>query len=82
MSEESTVRKYEDIALLAVVDALEADLGTVRARKKLGVNHRTFANCRDTRQVTRLMRKVLKQCVNWGLSSTTHWRRPTRLIVQ
>lgn len=65
MSEESTVREYEDIALLAILDALEADLGRVPAAKELGVNFRTFVNCRDSRRVTPRMRKALKQFINW-----------------
>ena len=66
VAQETTPLEYEDIALLAILDALKADLGTVRARKKLGVNHRTFAKCRDTREVTPLMRRVLKKYVGWG----------------
>ena len=66
MAQETTVLKCEDIALLAILDALKADLGTTRARKELGVNYRTFAKCRDTREVTPLMRRVLKKYVGWG----------------
>ena len=66
MTQKSTVLNYEDIALLAILDALEANLGTTGARKKLGVAHRTFADCRDSRRLTPRMRSVLKQCVDWG----------------
>ena len=65
-AQETTALKCEDIALLAILDVLEADLGTVRGRKELGVNYRTFAKCRDTREVTPLMRRVLKKYVGWG----------------
>ena len=66
MAPETTALKCEDIALLAILDVLEADLGTIRGRKELGVNYRTFAKCRDTREVTPLMRRVLKKYVDWG----------------
>ena len=66
MTQNSTARNYEDMALLAILDALEADLGTTGARNKLGVAHRTFAKCRDSRRLTTRMRSVLKQCVDWG----------------
>ena len=66
MAQETTVLKCEDIALLAILDVLEADLGTIRGRNELGVNYRTFAKCRDTREVTPLMRRVLKKYVGWG----------------
>ena len=66
MAQETTALKCEDIALLAILDVLEADLGTTRGRKELGVNYRTFAKCRDTREVTPLMRRELKKYVGWG----------------
>ena len=66
MAQETTALKCEDIALLAILDVLEADLGTTRGRKELGVNYRTFAKCRDTREVTPLMRRKLKKYVGWG----------------
>ena len=66
MSEQFPDLKYEDVALLAILDALEADLGTVRAFKKLGVNSRTFASCRDSRTVRPTIRRALKACVGWG----------------
>ena len=66
MTQQSTALNYEDIALLAILDALEADLGTTGARNKLGVAHRTFANCRDSRRLTPRMRRLLKQGVDWG----------------
>ncbi len=66
MREGSASRKYEDIALLAILDALENDLGRVGTRKKLGVNFRTLVNCLESRRVTPRMRKALKQFSNWG----------------
>ena len=65
MPENSDSKKYEDIALLAVLDALVADFKTGGAREKLRVNHRTFANCRDSRKVTPLMRRRLRGILGW-----------------
>jgi hypothetical protein len=66
MREKFDSQKYEDIALLAVLDALVADFKTGGARDLLEVNHRTFANCRDSRKVTPLMRRKLRGVVGWG----------------
>ena len=50
-----------DDLLLELLDALVEARGRVPAAQVLGVNYRTLANCCDTRQVSRRMRRVLEE---------------------
>ena len=59
MDRPEDIKDYSDIALMAVVDAMVADMGRKKTYESLGINSRTLATCLDSRKVTRRMREAL-----------------------
>ena len=57
---------YGDVAVLAVLDAMIADMGRVKTYEALGVNSRTLAHCVDNRQVTPRLRQAVRDYGAFG----------------